>query len=112
MIVRLSSAMVPLPKLNAFLDFVNSKEIPRYQRAAGFVRLFVSQRMCVSYAEVMIFSLWSCEERILKFAEEEPTVQTLKTAFDAIPMEQRTYDFLTARDGHFLAMNQASEAVD
>jgi hypothetical protein len=48
----------------------------------------------------------------LKFAEEEPTVQTLKTAFDAIPMEQRTYDFLTARDGHFLAMNQASEAAD
>lgn len=88
--------MVPLPKLKAFLDYVSGEKIQYYQRSSGLVCVIVSHRTCASFAEVLICSVWSSEMLMPKFIGDESTSQILKTLFNAVELEPRDYDFVTA----------------
>ncbi len=111
-IVRIETTVVPQSGLNAFLAYVACEETPRYETALGLVCLFISHRVCVSYVEVMVFSLWSRDDLMSDFIKEQPPTGELKTSFHAVRLEPRVYDFVTSRDGQFRTADFSSEAAD
>ncbi len=111
-IAQLKSTILPASKLAAFLDYMAGNELQRYELAPGLVSVFLSHRACGSYAEVMMFSIWTGEDLMLQFIEQQATGQTLKSAFDTLSFEPRVYDFAMSRDGRFRATNFSSEAAD
>lgn len=89
--VCISSAFVPQPKFGQYLQNVQDSEIPTYEAAAGFVSVSLLQRICVSYVELLVVSMWQSSEALVQFLQSRPT-DVPRECCGAIELGTRIYE--------------------
>lgn len=89
MILRITSSVVPQSKSQDYLDYLETEEIPKYERAPGLVAVILSSRQFVAYLEVMMLSLWSDQQFMAKFIEHQPPAQNTS---GTVNLEPRVYN--------------------
>jgi heme-degrading monooxygenase HmoA len=97
-IVRISSAFVPLSKLTLYLEHVEGSEIPRYEAALGLVSVSLLQRSLVTYMELMTISCWRSEEAMKQFVEKQLPSVRANNEYGVIQFEAQTYQLAVYRD--------------
>jgi heme-degrading monooxygenase HmoA len=99
MIVRISSTIVPKPKLKEHLERVQKSEIPAYEAAPGLHSVWLLERPFVEYIEVMTISLWRSETALNRFLKDLPPVTVDAKEHKEIQLDARLYGLVTASKG-------------
>ncbi len=99
MIVRISSAFVPLYNFTSYLEYVQGSEVPSYEAATGLISVSLLQRSLVTYVELMTISSWRSEEAMKPFVEKQLSADRAKNEYGIIQFEAHTYELALYRDG-------------
>lgn len=98
MIVRISSAFVPVSEFTSYLEYLHGSEIPSYEAAPGLISVWLLQRSLAAYVELMTISSWQSEEAMKLFVETQLPGDRAKNEY-VIQFEAHTYQTVPNRDG-------------
>lgn len=106
--VRVSAAIVHGSNLNAYLEYVQKNEIPKYEAAGGLASFCVLQRPFVAYVELLIISFWQSEQALTRFLGAQTLAPAATESYGAIQLEPHNYAFLISGKGRIQAAEDAS----
>ena len=78
MTIYMWHGIVPEARLSECLGQIRAVVIPIYRTAEGLTDVFVWQRVCVSYVDIRIVSLWHSPGALQKFCAEELSTEAIK----------------------------------
>jgi heme-degrading monooxygenase HmoA len=99
-IVRISSAIVPSPGFDEYLEDLRTA-LPVYEAAAGLLWVAFLQRPFVAYVEVVTLSVWKSEQAMARFIGSTPTKNNPASPTGVIELNTHAYELLVSTDGKF-----------
>ena len=98
-IVRIASAVVPESMACAYVEYVQSCEIPCYEAANGLIDVSVLRKPFVAYVELMTVSVWQSEEALKRFVRDQLPADRAEACRGAIELSERIYEVVLSRPG-------------
>jgi hypothetical protein len=102
-IVRISSTIVSESELGSYLAYLESGMIPRYEAAAGMLRMYLAKRGFVAYAEVLTVSLWQSQEALDRFVGNQSPIENDNREYNVVEVEPRSFEVVFYVTGRGLA---------